>query len=177
MKYIMLLRGMGPGDPKFNNQTVCECLKGLGYSNVRALQASGNYLFESVETDHTKLEAAIEESIETNIGYKRAVIVRSAQAIAKIMERDRFGGLTHGKNSYLLVTFMKRPKEPDFTLPYSPTGKAYTVVSVADGVVYSATDTTVAKTPDTMVWLEKQFGKDITSRTWNTVQRIYQKLA
>lgn len=173
----MLLRGMGPGNPKFNNQTVCQCLEGLGYSSIRSLLASGNYLFESDETDHAKLEAAIEQSIETNIGYKRAVIVRSADTIAKIMEQDRFGGLTHSKSSYLLVTFMKRPKQPDFVLPYHSADKMLTVVSVEDGVIYSATDTTAAKTPDTMVWLERQFGKDITSRTWNTMQRIHQKLA
>jgi hypothetical protein len=33
-------------------------------------------------------------------------------------------------------------------------------------------DLTSAKTPDLMIWLEKKFGKEITTRTWKTVERI-----
>ena len=32
------------------------------------------------------------------------------------------------------------------------------------------------KTPDFMLWLEKTYGRDITTRTWLTVQRIVTKL-
>jgi hypothetical protein len=35
---------------------------------------------------------------------------------------------------------------------------------------------TVSKTPDLMVCLEKQFGKQITTRTWKTIGRILKKL-
>jgi hypothetical protein len=37
-------------------------------------------------------------------------------------------------------------------------------------------DLTSAKTPDLMRWLEKEFGKEITTRTYKTVQRILKKL-
>ena len=33
------------------------------------------------------------------------------------------------------------------------------------------------KTPNFMQWLERSYGKDITTRTWLTVQRIATKLA
>jgi acyl carrier protein len=41
-----------------------------------------------------------------------------------------------------------------------------------DGAICSVIDLTSAKTPDLMLWLEKQFGKEITTRTWKTVERI-----
>ena len=31
-------------------------------------------------------------------------------------------------------------------------------------------------TPDFMTWLEKSFGKDITTRSWLTVQRVVTRL-
>jgi hypothetical protein len=50
----------------------------------------------------------------------------------------------------------------------------------ADGGVNalcSVIDTTASKTPDFMVKMDKQFGKDnITSRTWLTIQRILTKM-
>ena len=176
MKYVMLLRGMGPGDPKFNNQTVCKCLEELGYGNVRSLQASGNYLFESDETDNTKVEAAIEDSIERAVGFRRAAIVRNADQVAELIRQNPFGARTHSSGSYLLVTFMKQPKKPDFEPPYRPIGRPYEIIGVKDGMLFSVVDNTTGKTTDLMVWLERQFGKDITSRTWNTMQRIHQKL-
>lgn len=177
MKYVMLLRGMGPGDPKFNNQTVCRCLEKLGYSNVRSLQASGNYLFEGNEADNAKLETDIEASIEQAVGFRRAAIVRNSNEIAELMKYDPFKGMTHSSGSYLLVTFMKQPKKLDFALPYQPPDKPYEIIGAKNDMLFSVVDNTTGKTPDLMVWLERQFGKDITSRTWNTIQRIYQKIS
>lgn len=172
----MLLRGMGPGDPTFNNRTVCQCLEKLGYGNVRALQASGNYLFESDQTDDTVLELAIEDCIEQAVGFRRAAIVRNAGQIAELIRHDPFKGMTHSNGSYLLVTFMKQPQKPEFTLPYQPPGKSYEIIGAKNDMLFSVIDNTSGKTSDLMVWLERQFGKDITSRTWNTMQRINQKL-
>ena len=176
MKYIMLLRGMGPGDPIFNNQTICRCLEELGYGNVRSLQASGNYLFESGVADNAVLETNIETAIEQAVGFRRAAIVRNADQIAMLIRHDPFKGMIHSNESYLLVTFMKQPQRPDFELPYQPPGKPYEIIAIKDDMLFSVTDNTTGKTTDLMTWLERQFGKDITSRTWNTMQRIHQKI-
>lgn len=175
MKYIMLLRGMGPGDPNFNNQTICKCLTELGYHDVQSLLASGNYLFEADETDTTTLETTIEQAIAAT-GYQRAVLVRSKDQLAALIAQNPFKNLTHSNNSYLLVTFLKHPQQPAFTLPYQPLDKPYIITNYQDGMVFSTTDNTLIKTPDLMSWLERQFGKNITSRTRNTVQRIYKKM-
>jgi len=177
MKYVMLLRGMGPGDPEFNNQTICQCLESLGYDKVSSLQASGNYLFETDESDIAKLETDIEDAIELRVGYRRAAVVRSAEYVADLMKLDPFKGMSHGESSYLLVTFMKRAIRPSFPLPHQPEGKPYKIIGYVDGMVFSVTDNTTVKTSDLMTWLEKQFSKDITSRTWNTMQRVHKRLA
>ena len=72
----------------------------------------------------------------------------------KIIKKKPFKNLTHGKVSYLIVTFMKKkPRE------------VYTVVDLSKG------------TPDMMLQLEKKHGKEITTRTWKTVGRIQEKLS
>lgn len=42
--------------------------------------------------------------------------------------------------------------------------------------ILAVIDTTVAKTPDCMSWLQRRFGTEITTRTWLTVQRILAKI-
>ena len=38
--------------------------------------------------------------------------------------------------------------------------------------IFNVIDTTMQQTPNSMSWLDKSFGRDITSRTWKTVLRI-----
>ena len=45
-----------------------------------------------------------------------------------------------------------------------------------DNALFTVTDNTVVKTTDLMTWLEKEFGKEITSRTWLTIHRILKKM-
>jgi uncharacterized protein (DUF1697 family) len=48
----------------------------------------------------------------------------------------------------------------------------YTLLGMVDGAICSVIDLTSSQTPDLMLWLEKKFGKEITTRTWKTVERI-----
>jgi uncharacterized protein (DUF1697 family) len=174
--YVALIRGIGPGDPNKSNAKLCGALESLGLGNVRPVISSGNVIFESDEPDTHKLEAIIEDAWPRLLGFKATTIVRSREQLQAALDTDFFEGITHGPASYLLVTFFKRPTTPPFTLPYQPPGKPYVIVGYADNILFSVTDDTVVKTTDLMVWLEKQFTKDITSRTPLTVARIIKKM-
>ena len=60
--------------------------------------------------------------------------------------------------------------------PSNPPDKPYKLIDAVDGAVFTVTDNTVIQTTDLMTWLEKHFGKKITSRTWNTVKRVLAKM-
>jgi hypothetical protein len=51
------------------------------------------------------------------------------------------------------------------------------LLSLNDRAICSVLDRQLTTTPDLMTWLERQFGKGITTRTWKTVGRLLQKLA
>lgn len=153
---------------------VCEQ---LGLCNVQSILASGNLVFESDQTNAHALEAILEEAWSSHLGFKSTTILKSQKELQQLIDHDPFHGLTHGSSSYLLATFFKHPKTLPFVTPHQPAGKPYKIIGCYDNVLFSVTDNTVVKTTDLMTWLEKQFGKDITSRTWNTVRRIHQKLS
>ena len=63
-----------------------------------------------------------------------------------------------------------------FDFPYQPKGKDYWLLGATEKEVFSLSDNVNTKTPDLMSWLERQYGKEITSRTWLTVSRILKRM-
>lgn len=175
-KYVALIRGIGPGDPQKTNEKLRSALEGLGFSNVRSVISSGNVIFESSETDVNKLESKIEAAWPKMLGFNAMTIVRSLAQLQKVLKAGFFDGLEHAEGSYLLLTFFKRPTKPTFDMPYQPPDKPYKVLGVSDNVLFTVTDNSVVKTTDLMTWLERQFTKDVTSRTPLTIERIVKRM-
>ena len=174
--YVALIRGIGPGNPNKTNEKLRGVLEGLGFANVTSVISSGNIIFESTETDTHKLEDMIETAWPRVLGFQATTIVRSYDQLQEMLHERFFDGMTHAPTSYLLITLFKRPKKPAFELPFQPPGKPYVVVGYSKGTLFTVTDNTVVQATDLMAWLEKQFGKDITSRTPLTIERIAKKM-
>lgn len=171
-KYVALIRGIGPGDPQKTNEKLRSVLEALGFSGVRSVISSGNVIFESSESDGRKLEDLIEAAWPELLGFRATTIVKSQSQLQELLDSDPFGGATHGEGSYLLATFFKHPAKLKFKLPYKPVGKPYRLVGYHNDVLFTITDNSIVKTSDLMTWIEKQFGKEMTSRTPLTIQRI-----
>ncbi len=88
------------------------------------------------------------------MGFNNAVMVRSKDELEEIIHKNPFKGKEHSRESYLIVTFLKKePRE-----------------------ICTVLDVTKSSTPDFMIQLEKKYGKAITTRTWKTVERIVKKM-
>lgn len=175
MQYVALLRGIGPGNPNMRNAKLREVFENLGFKNVHTVISSGNVIFESKISDTKVLETKIEKLISEQLGFSRTTIIRSKQNFEKLVRLDPFKGLEHGPSSYLMVTFFKHPTKINFKLPYQPPNKPYKFLAATDNALFSTTDNTIIGTSDLMTWIEKQLGKEITSRTYKTVNRILKK--
>ena len=167
MKYVALLRGIGPSNPNMHGGKLAGVLHELGFSNVQSVISSGNVIFESDSDDIAQLEATIQAAWPQKLGFTSMTIVRSQPQLQALVAKDPYKGLVHNRESYLLVTFFKTP-------PEGLTKNYYTDLGV--NALCSIIDTTVSKTPDFMGKLERRFSKDITSRTWGTIQRILAKM-
>jgi uncharacterized protein (DUF1697 family) len=166
-KYVALLRGIGPGNPNMHPQRLREFFEELGFSNVSSVISSGNVIFESPSTDAKQLEGRIEKELPARLGFNSTTIIRSRTQLQALVAQDPYKSAEHSRQSYLLVTFFKHP-------PKGLKDNFYGTQGV--NALCSVIDTTTAKTPDFMVKAERQFGKEITSRTYKTIQRILQKM-
>lgn len=168
--YVALLRGINPNNPKMRNAELVKVFQGLGYQQVRAVISTGNVLFGSPERSRARLEAAVEAALLDHLGAPCSTIIVSRGQIEALLALDVFDGYEDVATSRFNVTFLKNRPRPGDALP--ETGSGSEVVAVRAQTVFSIVDSTAAKTPDLMAKLEKAYGKQITTRTWKTVERI-----
>ena len=171
-KYVALLRGIGPGNPNMRNDKLREVFEKLGFVNVQTVISSGNVIFESASRSIKKLEETIESALPEQLGFTSTTIVRSKKQLQELVDYNPFEGMEHSQKSSLNVTFLKKKTKIDIKFPYRADNRDYTLLGMYDGAICSIIDLTSSKTPDLMLWLEKKFGKEITTRTWKTVERI-----
>jgi uncharacterized protein (DUF1697 family) len=170
--YVALLRGIAPLNPNMRNEKLRGVFETLGFTNVRTVISSGNVIFETSPRSVRKLEGKIEQAIPEQLGFNSTTIIRSKAHIQQLIDADPFQGKTHSQKSNLNVTFLKQKTTVDLKFPYKVENRSYTLLGMYDGAICSVIDLSSSKTPDLMIWLEKQFGKEITTRTWKTVERI-----
>lgn len=174
MRYAAFLRGIGPGNPNMHNSKICPVFESLGFTDVKGVLASGNIVFTAVKTNPTKLEKQIQQALTKHLGLSSKAIVRSQRSLQHIVHNNPFEGKQHSRESYLTVTFLKYPPEGSIPVPHQSENKAINVFAYDSDVraVFSITNVTIEKGSGFMVWFEKQFSKNITTRTWLSVQRI-----
>ncbi|MBF6214713.1 DUF1697 domain-containing protein [Nocardia puris] len=172
--YAALLRGIAPSNPNMRNEKLRAVFEGLGFTNVGSVVASGNIVFRAPETDEAELEDRIQEALHRELGIPGGTILRNLPDLRALLDRDPFDGLVHQRTTYLTVTFFKhRIEAPALSddpltrvIGYDEDARAFLAV----------VDNSTPRTPDYMAWLDKAYGKDITTRTWLTVQRIVKKM-
>ena len=171
-RYVALLRGIAPTNPNMHNDKLRGVFENLGFENVKTVISSGNVIFDTPFRSVKKLEQTIEAAFPEQLGFTSTTILRSQGQIQKLVDRNPFKGMEHSQKSSLNVTFLKKKRRSDIEFPHTIDNREYEILGMVDGAVCSVIDLTGSRTPDLMLRLEKQFGKEITTRTWKTVERI-----
>jgi uncharacterized protein (DUF1697 family) len=174
--YVALLRGIGPSNPNMRNDRLRQLFEDLGFGNVRTVISTGNVLFESGSSAVRAMEATVEEALPKQLGFTSTTIIRSRQQLQALVDSDPFSGMEHSSKTSLNVTFLKTKTRTKLSFPHRPKDRDYTILGLYHREICSVIDLTSARTPDLMQWLEKEFGKDITTRTYKTVGRILSRL-
>ena len=171
MRYVALLRGIGPINPAMRNENLRRVVEGLGYGGVRTVISSGNVVFDAPVGDTAALEAQLEAAWPAQLGFTSTTIIRSRDEIEALIASAPFGGREDTKASGLHVTFLKHEPEPLLEVPFTSPRGDYEVLAIRDRAIFSVIDET-GRTPDIMRFLERTFGKAISTRSWKTVHRI-----
>lgn len=168
-KYIALLRAITPTDSRMKNENLRRVFEELGFTNVQSVISSGNIIFDSSETNINALQSHIEAAWPDKLGFHSTTIIRTPEQLEEIIKKDPFKGYEHNDKTYLTVTFLKSPMDLSTT---DLSGRGYTVLAKDAQTIYSVVDLTTGKTANLMVRFERRINKEITTRTWKTVERL-----
>ena len=176
--YVALLRGIAPSGKNMTNDKLRGVFEGLGFAKVGSVLASGNITFRTTDADVPSLEQRIERELASDLGVTSRTIIREHSELRALLDSDPFPGLTHRRGAYLTATFLKDDATVPDVLPEQPDRRTRVVrYDRVARAVLAITDTSdPVDAPSFMSWLEKTFGRDITTRSWLTVQRIINKL-
>lgn len=162
------------------NNKLREVFTRLGFEDVGSVLSSGNIVFTAATDDVAALEDTIQAGLQDDLGIRGGTIVRSHGQLRDLFTgTDVFDGLEHSRSTYLIATFLKHPPAVALDPLPQPEDPAMRVLAYGEQAraVLAVTDNTAGgKTPDFMGWLESLLGKEITTRTWLTVERILKKL-
>ncbi len=173
VKYAAFLRGINIGGRKVAMKDLQQVFESLGFSNVKTFIASGNVAFESDDSDSASLTHTIEQKLKTRFGFDIGTMLRNLKDLQTLASVDPFKAAATDSKTKLYVTFLAGKPEAKLRLPYKHPDKNFTVVYLSDAEVCSVlTLSPGTGTTDLMKFLEKQFGKNITTRNWNTIQKL-----
>jgi uncharacterized protein (DUF1697 family) len=178
MRYVALLRGINVGGHiQIRMDALRRVFESLGFRDVRTLLNSGNVLFEADDDIQMEGERRIEEGIEAEFGFHAEVLLRTQASIRALVEDDPFKELMATPATRFYVTFRRGTEagEPDGTLSnsYQPPEGDIRVLRVTNEEICTCLVLSPQRgTVDLMKLLQTEFGRSITTRSWNTVRRI-----
>ncbi len=173
-KYATFLRGINVGgNVLIKMDALKKSFAALGFKNVKTILASGNVLFESDESDENVLTAKIAEKLKSLMKRDVGVQVRSIEEIQKLADRNPFKKIKVTPETRLYITFLPEKPKSKLKIPYTSPEKDFRILEVTNREICSVVDLNLGRgTIEAMSILEKEFGKNITTRNWNTVAKI-----
>ena len=171
-KYVAFLRGINVGgNKKVPMGELKKVLEKSGLKNIKTILASGNVVFES-DSSIRELQSMIPSAIENKFRFPVPVLLRTHKDIQKLVALNPFKGINVTPKTRLYVTFLSQKLDDKSSANYIFPDKSFKIISSLDRTVESVLDLSRSNSPDAMSALEKLYGKNITTRNWNTIVKI-----
>jgi uncharacterized protein (DUF1697 family) len=173
-RYVAFFRGINVGgNTMINRERLKEIFELLGMKNVRVLLNSGNVIFETSEDNTAAISLKIREGLRREMGFEREVIIRSGNQIKSLVDFNPFKDISVTPNTRLYVTFIEREPSSSIKIPYFSAEGDLQILQLRDGAACIVLVLSPGRgTVDMMARMEKEWGKHVTTRNWNSILKI-----
>lgn len=165
-RYVAFLRGVSPLNAKMPE--LKSCFEVAGFTNVRTVLSSGNVVFDARAASNASLERKAEAAMENALGRTFYTIVRRVDSLLTLQTTDPYAAFVLPANAKRVVSFLREPRSSKLALPLELDGAH--VLCAAGTEVFTAYVVS-ENGPVFMKLIEKAFGTDVTTRTWETVKK------
>jgi len=165
-RYVAFLRGVSPMNAKMPE--LKRSFEAAGFTDVKTVLSSGNVVFSARAAAASTLQRKAETAMAKELDRSFHTIVRSASALQRLLEADPYAAFGLPANAKRVVTFLREPHGPELSLPLEVDGAR--IVAMNRSEVFSAYVPS-PRGPVFMALIEKTFGTDVTTRTWETIRK------
>lgn len=142
--------------------------EGAGFTDVKTVLSSGNVVFTGRGTP-AALKKKAEAAMQAHMGKSFTTFIRPIAELQALLEDDPFQHFKLHAKAKRIATFLADVKAPAPKLPIEMLQAQ--ILAVEDGIVFSAY-VPRENDPAFMRLIEKTFGKEVTTRTWDTVRKV-----
>jgi uncharacterized protein (DUF1697 family) len=140
-----------------------------GFTDVKTLLSSGNVVFSTGSTSLPAIEKKAEAAMEKHLGQRFLTIVRSVDALRELLASDPYKEFRVAPDAKRIVTFLRAAPKAKLELPIERDNAR--ILALHGTELFSAYLPT-PKGPVFMTLIEKALGKEQTTRTWQTVEKL-----
>jgi uncharacterized protein (DUF1697 family) len=165
-RYVAFLRGVNPMNAKMAE--LRRCFETAGFTDVRTVLSSGNVAFGAPAKSDTALAREVEAAMAKQLGRAFYTIVRPASVLRELLEADPYAAFRLPANAKRVVTFLRERNKAKLSLPIETEGVR--ILATNGREVFTAYVPN-PRGPVFMTLIERTFGANVTTRTWNIVKK------
>ena len=165
-RFVAFLRGVSPMNAKM--PALKASFESAGFTQVRTVLASGNVVFDAVETAEAVIERRAEAAMARELGRAFFTIVRPVARLREMLSDPPFEAHGIAPHAKRVVSFLRAAQAPRVPLPLA---QDMASVFLCTGREVFTAYVPTGNGPVFMNLIERAFGTELTTRTWETVAR------
>jgi uncharacterized protein (DUF1697 family) len=166
-RYVAFLRGVGPMNAKMPE--LRRAFELAGFADVKTVLASGNVVFSAPPASEAVLQRGAEAAMKKHLGHAFLTIVRPVDELRRMLAADPYKPYYLKPGSKRVVTFLRGTPKATLGLPIESDDSR--ILHRRGREVFSAYVSN-PRGPAFMALIEKTLGKNVTTRTWETVTKV-----
>ncbi len=166
-RYAAFLRAVSPMNAKMPE--LKRAFEAAGFVDVKTVLSSGNVVFSAPVASDAVLERKGEAAMKKHLGHAFLTIVRPVDSLRRMLASDPYKSFRLKPGSKRVVTFLRGKPTTRLALPIEFHDSR--ILRRTGGEVFSAYVPS-PRGPVFMTLIEKTFGKNVTTRTWDTVAKV-----
>jgi uncharacterized protein (DUF1697 family) len=166
-RYAAFLRGVSPMNA--NMPGLKRAFELGGFTDVKTVLASGNVVFDTRMRSEEAIVRKAEAAMQEHLGRSFGTLVRPIEALRALLATDPYAPFEVSRTAKRVVTFLREEPDPTVALPAERNGAR--VLCVRGREAFTAYERST-EGPVFMKLIEETFGKDVTTRTWDSVAKV-----
>lgn len=171
--YISILRGINvSGQKLIKMDALKKSYESLGFQNVSTYVQSGNVIFNTLETEHERLEQLIFSQIVKDFGFEVPVIVFTAEKLKQVIDNNPFVNDMGKYPVFLHVTFLSAKPGKYDSNAIEAKKQDGEEISFTNEAVYLYCPNGYGRTKLNNNFLESRLKVSASTRNWKTVNEL-----